>query len=286
METINETFSDCQLLFTFGRFFLTSVLQRPVTEDTIRRCTSERMRSDLRVRLECVFTRVKGCGYVVLNFLESMIWLLNCDSYCSLSDEKFSEAVSEMDAALKRTRNLTEDEKNELRRYFKCFTFATEERPEDPLRYDKYDRFDWIVETKRGQFAWGPVYWAFLHRCAFRLEDKMMAPLKADELDKIYNCFTTLMWFVAFMEEFLPCSQCAHRYRYEASTKSTLYTALETNFPRNADQEEMRLSFEQRPLTSAFYRAHREHSLAIGERRHEGYTLDTLLRQLERVERQ
>jgi hypothetical protein len=264
MENINGTFSDCEILYTFSHYFLMAVLTRPATQDVINRCTTEYARRDLLVRRECVYGTKKGCGYVVLNFLESIIWLLKCEPV-SLSDETFSEAVTYMDSAFKRARDLTDEEKKKLPRYYRWTTYAAASSSYSSLEEERHDRVEWIRENtdREGQFAWGPVYWAFLHRCVYRLEDKLIRGgdgEDGEEKARLRNCFTSLMWFVAFMDEFLPCSMCAFRYRYENSTRSKLYAVLEAH----CDCGRGALEYGSRPLTKAFYQAHREHSASIG----------------------
>lgn len=269
---INRLVSDKSLLYTFTHILLQSVLGRPVSKSTLKKYQNEYFHYQ---RYECLFKKDEFCGYLILRFIESCIWLFR-NLKVRLDDDKFENGTDEiLQVIMEKERDETKIE--DLKKYFNVTTYAVNINENKEVVNDNeslitdfgdftMNEFDKRAKTlnKEGQFKWGPVYWAFIHRYVYKLESKLILTCEKDavvnkiERQLIKNAFLTLYFVFKIFDELLLCGVCSNNYVMsgfgDELTKTLMLYYPHDMFASNMDEEWSGLSAELSNSTNYCYK--------------------------------
>lgn len=290
---INKVASDELLLQVFIFYLLRTTLRFPVTQNRIDR-SFESEKQSLYFRFVGLFLRHKKCGYLILRFIESTVWLLKQECCIELDDNKFHEAITYFDDLLAKNLPFDTEEKGGVADYFKLSTYITNEQTFD----DEYASvfLQTRVGNREGQNIWGPFYWAFIHRFAYRLESKLLTLSDCSQLQKkhLKTCFTTFNWLFNEANELLPCCICSDHYKREEFGKH-FSAAIMRKYPyelfKDEFSKEERLcclkTFTLRLLSQHLFILHHEHThsvfrqiLNVNGPKHDSYTYERFMSEI------
>lgn len=288
IKNINRVLSDQQILITFVRLYVRSVLNTPATEESVKEEITNKSRANdnnnyLKNRYKVVFYRLTDDGhYMILRFIECAFWLLNDEYLLQLDDDMFGATVKKLEDAIKRDVPLTDDERRILQSFLSLETYSKIENQRVDLK--KLENECDVLQThkseigeRKGPEIWGPFYWAFIHRFVYRLEDKFVS-LKHEEIGSpksriLSDCFLSFFWFVKFMSDFMLCPICSFHYENSPSRLNMMKSILNEypgelllSSPEHVDEKNFQYKknlFYQRIISVEFYLAHARHSQSL-----------------------
>lgn len=279
INEINKVASDELLLHTFIYFMFKTVLQFPVTINTINRAI-EKNKKALYLRYISLFFPHAKCGYLFFRFLEAIVWLFRNECVIKLDDEKLREAIEYIDTRLLKNEPLNAEENEKVNSCFKLSRYVSNKNVKNEKVLEQFDKFSiefldsGMIEERQGQDRWGPFYWAFFHRFAYRLESKLITMTTGNisqlTRNRLKTCFTTFDWLFREGHEILPCFLCSIHYQRE-NFGIRFSTAIMNKYPYELFRDEYPVEkqlcclkiFNLRLLSEHLFILHHEHTHSI-----------------------
>lgn len=283
--------TDKEIFYEMYSLIMSEILYVPPTDRILKSDVIPYNKNYLQQKRNSLYQYSKEKGYSIFYFIETAYDLLVNQKSLVLDDDLLSEALELMTDFRLKPYNQEDTETYEK---YKAEGFELYKRLSKLSRYSKdiEDHEDVVKPELFSGVHWGNVYWLFLHRFLYRLEDRILSLETLEDVNRekqlIKNAFFTFIWFSEVLSYIFKCPYCSEHYLVLQFDKKFQLT-VQKHYPHGilGDEKEVTLEkleaekayFRDRPLTMEFYLNHKSHSKALNNTF--GYPFTSFLNQLE-----